>query len=161
MEISTRGSWRNENIFKYLYQSKYFCASGFGFRENFTLPPLRTYASVAGLWGVVFSEHEWQELERLVEILRIPYDCTLALQSEKLTPGKCFLEWRQVLFKLQKHDSVLASSLAAEIQSQEKNYWITICSSPQYGLIVALEFCSLSHKNNMPKVFSNHSTFAF
>ena len=64
-------------------------------------------------------DHEWEELSRLVEILRVLYDTTIALQSEKLTAGECLLEWRQVVFKLQKFGSPLTDSIIDAIQSKE------------------------------------------
>lgn len=37
-----------------------------------------------------FVQHDGEELKRLVEVLKIPYDATIALQSENLTPSSSF-----------------------------------------------------------------------
>lgn len=66
------------------------------------------------------SESEWGELENMVDILRIPYNATISLQKQDLTPGECLLHWRGVIFKLEKYDKSLASVLASSLKAREK-----------------------------------------
>ena len=72
------------------------------------------------LTEVRFTQQDWEKLERLVEALRVPYDATLALQSEKLTPGQCFLNWRQVVFKLGRIGGMLANGVVEALNQKEQ-----------------------------------------
>ena len=69
---------------------------------------------------VHFSDYEWVELARLVDILRVPYDATLQFQSENLTPGQCYLDWKQVVFKLDKIGGTIAAKMSEALKSREE-----------------------------------------
>jgi hypothetical protein len=64
------------------------------------------------LTGAHLTEYEWEKVERLVSVLEIPHKATISLQKEKLTPGECLMEWREVVFKLEKLGGVWAHDIA-------------------------------------------------
>ena len=66
------------------------------------------------------TDFEWEELERLNQILQIPHKATIALQKENLTPGECLLEWREVTFRLDKIQGTIASGIAKALKEREK-----------------------------------------
>ena len=78
--------------------------------------------SIKGLASddVKLTDYEWGELQRLVSILSIPQKATIALQKENLTPGECLLEWREVVFRLEKFGGDLALKMAQCIKTREK-----------------------------------------
>ena len=55
----------------------------------------------------------------MVEVLQIPHAATIYFQKQDFTPGKCLLDWRGVIFKLEKLDTNLASTLATAMQSHQ------------------------------------------
>ena len=56
----------------------------------------------------------------IVEVLQIPPAATIYFQKHDITPGKCLLHWREVMFKLEKLDNDLASALATALHSRQE-----------------------------------------
>ena len=69
---------------------------------------------------VKLTDREWEELERLVETLKVPDKATVSLQKESLTPGECLPQWREVVFRLQKLRYGIAMKISQCIESREK-----------------------------------------
>ena len=80
---------------------------------------LKSFIKDLAVEEVQLTDRQWEQLEDLVEILKIPQKATLSLQKATLTPGECLLEWREVVFRLQKIDSNIALNLARCIESRE------------------------------------------
>ena len=69
---------------------------------------------------VQLTDRQWEQLEDLIELLKIPQKATISLQKATLTPGECLLEWREVVFRLKKIGSNVALNLAHCIEFREK-----------------------------------------
>ena len=56
----------------------------------------------------------------MVEVLQIPHAALIYFQKRDITPVECLLDWREVMFKLEKLDNILASALATALQSRQE-----------------------------------------
>jgi hypothetical protein len=65
---------------------------------------------------VNLRDAQWKEVENLETLLAIPYKATVALQSEKLTPGDCFLQWMQVENELEGIGGLIAVEMVASLR---------------------------------------------
>ena len=84
------------------------------------LADLKCFVQDVGLHESYLIESEWAEVKMMVDVLQIPHAATIYFQKQDLTPGKCLLHWREVMFKLEKLDNNLASALATALQSRQE-----------------------------------------
>jgi len=64
---------------------------------------------------------QWSEVENLEKLLAIPYKATLALQSEQLTPGDCYLQWMEVEDQLEEMGGRIAEEMVSSLQKRRSD----------------------------------------
>lgn len=65
------------------------------------------------------NEDEWAGVADLRKILAIPYQATLRMQRETMTPGEFLKEWRHAYFKLEQVEGNLAAAMRAALLRRE------------------------------------------
>ena len=55
----------------------------------------------------------------MVELLTIPYDATIKLQSESLTPGDFLKVWKEVIFQLDQKEGSIAEDMVEAMRERE------------------------------------------
>lgn len=81
---------------------------------------LKVFIQDLGSREVHLTDQEWAKLEDMVHLLEIPYKATIGLQKEKLTPGECFLKWKEVTFNLAKVQSPLSLAIIDSMNLRER-----------------------------------------
>ena len=84
------------------------------------LADLKCFVQDLGSRESYLTESEWAVVKIMVEVLQIPHAATIYFQKQDLTPRKCPLHWREVMFKLEKLDNNLASALSTALQSRQE-----------------------------------------
>ena len=59
-------------------------------------------------------------VKMMVDVLQIPHAATISLQKQDLTPGECLLQWKEVMFKLNKLANSLSRSLHNSLLSRQQ-----------------------------------------
>ena len=81
---------------------------------------LKSFIQDLGSQDSYLTESEWSEVKMMVDVLQIPHAATISLQKQDLTPGECLLQWREVMFKLNKQDNSLSRSLHNSLLSRQQ-----------------------------------------
>ena len=84
------------------------------------LAVLKCFVQDLGSHESYLTESEWAEFKMMVEVLQIIQVATIYFRKQDFTPGECLLHWREVMFKLEKLDNNLASTLATAMQSRQE-----------------------------------------
>ena len=81
---------------------------------------LKSFIQDLGSQDSYLTESEWSEVKMMVDVLQIPHAAIISLQKQDLTPGECLLQWREVMFKLNKQDNSLSRSLHNSLLSRQQ-----------------------------------------
>lgn len=69
------------------------------------------------------TDTQWNQLEKIIEILKLPYDATLEMQREEFTLSDFYATWMKLTLKLSKYNTeILASNLKKSMKDYENKY---------------------------------------
>ena len=69
--------------------------------------------------NVSLTESQWEQLSEIEKLFSHPFTVTKKLQSEDLTPCQFLLEWRKLIFCLNKCGGLTANGIVSSMKKQE------------------------------------------
>ncbi|XP_044134821.1 AP-4 complex subunit mu-1 isoform X1 [Bufo gargarizans] len=69
--------------------------------------------------NLALTESQWTQTKELENLLSHPFTVTKRLQCDDLTPGKFFLEWKSLLYRLNKNGGLIAEGIASSMMKRE------------------------------------------
>ncbi|KAM9301722.1 LOW QUALITY PROTEIN: uncharacterized protein PAF06_014937 [Gastrophryne carolinensis] len=69
--------------------------------------------------NIAITESQWTQTKELENLLSHPFTVTKRLQCDDLTPGKFLLEWKRLLFHLNKNGGLIAEGIASSMMKRE------------------------------------------
>lgn len=69
--------------------------------------------------NLALTESQWTQTKELENLLSHPFNVTKRLQCDDLTPGKFLLEWKSLLYRLNKNGGLIAEGIASSMMKRE------------------------------------------
>ncbi|GFG29456.1 hypothetical protein Cfor_08213, partial [Coptotermes formosanus] len=69
--------------------------------------------------NLALTESQWTQTKELENLLFHPFTVTKRLQCDDLTPGKFLLEWKSLLYRLNKNGGLIAEGIASSMMKRE------------------------------------------
>ncbi|KAM5158321.1 LOW QUALITY PROTEIN: uncharacterized protein ACMZJ9_009610 [Mantella aurantiaca] len=69
--------------------------------------------------NLALTESQWTQTKELENLLSHPFNVTKRLQCDDLTPGKFLLEWKSLLYRLNKNGGLIAEGIASSMRKRE------------------------------------------
>lgn len=81
---------------------------------------LKTFFADMDNPNLSLTETQWEQATTLENILYRPYILTKKLQTEDLTPGAFFFEWRNLIYQLSSNDDPISSAITSSMNKREQ-----------------------------------------
>ncbi|KAM9330121.1 LOW QUALITY PROTEIN: uncharacterized protein PAF06_009560 [Gastrophryne carolinensis] len=69
--------------------------------------------------NIALTESQWTQTKELENLLSHPFTVTKRLQCDDITPGKFLLEWKRLLYHLNKNGGLIAEGIASSMMKRE------------------------------------------